>query len=98
MLRITGKVTRTDVKSGSTPQADKITGVISERPWSFTVVRVLVAGQDIAECSIFADNTTAVPAVGDDIDYAVELNKGRAQVYKPWADLFPATAGVRRVS
>jgi hypothetical protein len=78
---------------------DKVTGEVTSRPWAFNVVRVLVAGQDVAEVTIFRDNSTPVPAVGDEIDYAVEMSGGRAQVYQPWAALFPAVevgAGVRR--
>lgn len=98
MLRLTGRVVRTDLKSGNT--ADKTTGEL--RAWSFTIVKVLVAEQDIAEVSIYSDSTTPVPAVGSEVDYAViaTVRGSRLNVTldKPWADLFaPSSSAARPV-
>lgn len=90
MLRVTGKVVRTDGKSG-----EKINATTGEvRPWAFDVIKVLVADQAIVEVTRFADSLTPLPGVGTEVDYAVDVNAraGRVNVQldKPWADLFPA--------
>ena len=89
MLRLTGKVTRIDTRSGQYP--DKVTGEF--KPWSFDMVNVMVADQAIVVVQRFSNNPTPVPVVGQEIDYAVtaEVFRERVtfQVDKPWADLFP---------
>lgn len=98
LLRITGRVVRTDNKSGT--KVNPSTG--EARDWSFDVIRVLVADQDVAEVTRFADSSTPLPAVGAEVDYAVnaEARGGRlnVQLDKPWAELVPQASGSRRLS
>lgn len=88
MLRVTGKVTRTDRKSGT--KLNEATGEM--RAWAFDVIKVLVADQAIVEVTRFADSATQLPDVGDEVDYAVDVaaRQGRlnVQLDKPWAELF----------
>lgn len=93
MLRVTGRVVRTDVKSGT--KANATTGEL--RDWSFTVVKLLVAEQDITEVTMFGDSATPVPGVGTEVDWAVDVNvretgarRVNVQLDKPWSELFPA--------
>lgn len=92
MLRVTGKVVRTDTKSGT--KVDTTTG--EARNWSFVNIKVLVADQAIVEVTRFSDSSTPSPAVGDAVDYAVEVaaRGGRLNINldKPWAALFPPAA------
>lgn len=99
LVRATGRVLRTDYKSGA--KTDPTTGEI--RPWSFNTVKVLVAEQDIVEVTMFGDSTTPVPHVGAEIDWAVVVQPrgGRVNVQldKPWADLFaPVDAGKHKAA
>lgn len=92
MLRVTGRVVRTDHKSGA--KVDAATGEV--KPWSFDIITVLVAEQAIHEVQRFSSSGTPCPSVGDDVDYAVNVevyrNKPSFGLDQPWASLFPKAA------
>ena len=98
MLRVTGKVVRTDNKSGT--KVDTVTG--EARTWSFDNIKVLVASQAVVEVTRFSDSATALPVVGADVDYAVEVaaRGGRLNINldKPWAALFPPVPAPARAA
>ncbi len=89
MLRVTGRVVRTNNKNGA--KVDQVSGEV--KPWSFDIITVLVAEQAIVEVQRFSSSETPCPSVGDAVDFAVSVevyrNKPSYGLDKPWAALFP---------
>lgn len=86
MFRLTGRVVKVSEKSGS--KADTKTGEV--RLWAMDIYTVLVAEQAIVEVVRFAGSAIPAPAVGANIDWAVEVspragNRLSVSVVDEWA-------------